>query len=303
MIKPIKPLSTIAFRNASSQPNTDQVNHRGYKPKDVEQNALAGPEAQLALPSKINILGVNVSILTFADFLQQIAFSIRSQQKRMFLHVNVHGLNVCRHNKWLPDFLNQAPIVFSDGFGVILGARLLGHDIPERMTGADWIWDLADFAQQNEFSIFCLGTKEEIIEKAAAALQDAYPTLKLVGTHHGYFDKRPDSAECQQVIEHINRVQPDILLIGFGWPLQEQWLRDNWAQVDAKVAITGGAMFDYVAGDLTRAPLWLRKINMEWLGRLLIEPRRLATRYLVGNPLFLWRIGCEMIRQRIRGRD
>jgi N-acetylglucosaminyldiphosphoundecaprenol N-acetyl-beta-D-mannosaminyltransferase len=129
-----------------------------------------------------------------------------------------------------------------------------------------------------------------VADKAAANLKARFPDLRIVSTHHDYFDKTPGSAENEAVIEQINAVKPNILIVGFGMPLQERWLMENWDHIDANVALTGGAVFDYVSGELQRAPRWMTDNGLEWLGRLLIEPRRLWKRYLIGNPLFIWRV-------------
>jgi len=172
----------------------------------------------------------------------------------------------------------------------MLGAKLLGHHIPERITYADWLWQLAAFAEPRQISFYFLGGRPGIAEKAAQQLQLRYPNLQIVGFQHGYFDKGEDSVENQAVIQAINQAKPDILLVGFGMPLQEQWLQENWERIDAKIALTGGAVFDYISGELRRAPRWMTDYGFEWLGRLLIEPRRLWQRYVVGNPVFLWRV-------------
>jgi N-acetylglucosaminyldiphosphoundecaprenol N-acetyl-beta-D-mannosaminyltransferase len=129
-----------------------------------------------------------------------------------------------------------------------------------------------------------------VAEKAAARLQGRFGSLRIAGTHHGYFNKGIDHPENLTVVEHINRVRPDILILGFGMPLQERWLLENWDRLDARTALAGGAAFDFIYGDLKRAPGWMNNHGMEWLGRFLIEPRRLWHRYLIGNPLFLWRV-------------
>ena len=301
----IKPRERPISKNIAQQPSAllqDAVDvekpsngHSGEKA--LHRRYITPACVDLACPKRVDVLGVQVSVLTVSELHQQIASTIHQQQKRLMLHVNVHGINLCHKFKWLRTFLNHAPIVFCDGSGVMLGARLLGHHIPERITYADWAWQLAKFAEENEFSIFCLGAKAEIIEKAVAQLQAAHPSLNLT-SHHGYFNKEVGSAENQQVIDLINKAQPDILLVGFGMPIQERWLRDNWNDIDASVGLTGGAVFDYVSGDLKRAPSWILKINMEWLGRWIIEPRRLAGRYLLGNPLFMWRIFKELLIRR-----
>jgi N-acetylglucosaminyldiphosphoundecaprenol N-acetyl-beta-D-mannosaminyltransferase len=208
----------------------------------------------------------------------------------MVLSGNVHSFNLAYRQSWLRAFFNQADVVRLDGAGVRLGAWILGHQTPNRMTWADFAWDLAEFAAPRGFTFFFLGARPGVADKAAANLKARYPDLCIVGTHHGYFDKTPGSAENEAVIEQINAVKPNILIVGFGMPLQERWLMENWDRIDANVALTGGAVFDYVSGELQRAPRWMTENGLEWLGRLLIEPRRLWNRYLIGNPLFLWRV-------------
>lgn len=186
--------------------------------------------------------------------------------------------------------MNQSEIDFCDGSGVILAARLLGFRIPERITYADWMWRLADYASQNQFSLFFVGGKAGVADKAAEVLRSRFPDLRIVGTQQGYFHKAAGDPENESVLEQINLTKPNIVVVGFGMPLQEKWLAENWARIDANIALTGGAVFDYVSGDLHRAPAWMTRYGLEWLGRLIIEPRRLWRRYLIGNPLFLWRV-------------
>lgn len=138
--------------------------------------------------------------------------------------------------------------------------------------------------------MFFLGSKPGIAEKAAQRLQERHPNLVIAGTHHGYFDKTPGSLENEAIIQQINAARPNILIVAFGMPLQEKWLMENWERIDANIALTGGAVFDYISGELARAPRWMTDNGLEWLGRLLIEPGRLWKRYVIGNPLFLWRI-------------
>lgn len=242
-----------------------------------------------------NILGVRVSPITADEIHAYIDASIKEDRKSLILHANIKGLNLAHENTWFRDFLNSANIVFCDGAGVIVGAKILGYNIPERITYADWTWQLSRYAEVRGFSFFFLGANPGVGNKAADCLKARYPNLKVVGTYHGYFDKRANSLENKAVIERINQTKPDILIVGFGMPTQERWLIDNWDDIDAKIALTGGAVFDYVSGNLRRAPTWMTDNGLEWLGRLLIEPSRLWRRYLVGNPVFIWRV----FRQRL----
>ena len=158
------------------------------------------------------------------------------------------------------------------------------------MTWADFGWDLAAFAAKQSFRLFFCRAKPAVAELAAEKLKERHPQLNIVGIQHGYFDKTPGSLENQAVIQKINASQPDILIVGFGMPAQERWLKENIDQIEATVIMTGGAVFDYISGTLDRGPRLLTENGFEWLARLLIEPRRLWKRYLLGNPLFLWRV-------------
>ncbi|HEY6751918.1 MAG TPA: WecB/TagA/CpsF family glycosyltransferase [Rubrobacteraceae bacterium] len=246
---------------------------------------------------RVNILGVNVEPLSVAELHARILGIVREGGHALILHVNVYGLNLCYQDSELRSFFNAASVVFCDGAGVVLGARILGQHLPQRITYADWAWQLMDFAERETLSLFYLGARPGVARKAAARLKGRYPNLKIAGIHHGYFDGTIGGPENEAVLREINATRPDILLVGFGMPLQERWLMRNWDWIDARVALTGGAVFDYVSGELKRGPRILTDNGFEWLARLLIEPKRLWRRYLIGNPLFLLRV----LKQRLTG--
>ena len=243
------------------------------------------------------ILGIQVDQLTVAQLHMHIANAIEYAKKTLILHINVHALNLAYENIWMYDFLNSARVVFCDGAGVVLGAKILGYHLSERITYADWTWQLAEFAEPYGFTFFFLGGKPGIADRAAAKLKERYPNLKVVGTHHGYFNKTRGSAENEAIIIQINALKPNILIVGFGMPLQEKWLMENWDRIDANIALTGGAVFDYISGELRRGPKWMTDNGFEWLARLIIEPKRLWRRYLIGNPLFLYRVLKQRLSQ------
>ena len=236
------------------------------------------------------VIGTQISLCNKEFILQRINWSCDGDHRLTILSGNVHSFNLAYENPWLRDFFNRADIVRLDGAGVRLGAKLLGIDTPPRMTWADFAWDLAQSCAQNQYKLFFLGANPGIAEQAAQKLQSQYPDLQFAGIHHGYFDKEKGSAENTAVINLINQSQPHILIIGFGMPLQEKWLSQNIDDVRVPVIMTGGAVFDYISGELQRAPKWMTDYGLEWFGRLLIEPHRLWHRYLIGNPKFLWRV-------------
>lgn len=248
---------------------------------------------------RIDVLGVGVDPLTVEELHAEIGHCIRSEEKALVLNANVHCLNLAYEDRKLRDLLNDAEIVFCDGSGVMLAARILGRRIPERITYADWMWQLAAYAASEDLSLYFLGARPGVAQKAAEELKKRHPNLRMVGVHHGYFDQTPGSAENKAILEEIDAASPDILVLGFGMPLQERWLMQNKGRINANVSLTGGAVFDYVSGELRRGPRILTDNGFEWLARLLIEPGRLWRRYMVGNPVFLLRV----LRQRMKWRD
>jgi N-acetylglucosaminyldiphosphoundecaprenol N-acetyl-beta-D-mannosaminyltransferase len=244
---------------------------------------------------RVNVLGVGVDPLTVEDLNAEIARLVRMRRRGLVLNVNAHCLNLCYEDAALRAFFNGAQVVFCDGAGVMLAARVLGGRIPARITYADWAWRLAAFAAAEGFSLFFLGARPGVAQAAAERLKERHPNLKIAGCRHGYFDHSAGSPHSEAVVEEINAAAADILLVGLGMPLQERWLMENRHRLDVGAALTGGAVFYYVSGRLDRGPRLLTRNGFEWLARLLVEPRRLWRRYLVGNPLFLLRV----LRQRL----
>ena len=244
---------------------------------------------EVALPF-VDVLGVRVHTLSLEDVIGHILRTVDEGNRAIVAYANVHAINLAFGHAEFRGFLNSADVVFCDGQGLRLGARLAGLRIPNRFTPPDWIHQLASECAKRGFSIYLLGARPGVATQAARRLERDVPGLRICGTHHGYFDKAPGHVENEQVIEAINAARPSILVVGFGMPLQELWLNRNWRRLNANVALPAGALLDYLAGGVPRAPRWLTDRGFEWLARLLIEPRRLWSRYLIGNPLFLGRV-------------
>ena len=239
---------------------------------------------------RVDVLGVGVDPLTVEGLHAEIGRLVRGGRGGLVLNANAHCLNLCYEDPALRRFFDAADVVFCDGAGVMLAARLLGRRIPERITYADWAWRLASFAAAEGFSLFFLGARPGVAETAARRLKERHPGLRISGVRHGYFDHAAGSPQNEAVVREINAAAPDILLVGLGMPLQEYWLMENHHRLDVGAALTGGAVFDYVSGRLDRGPRVLTDNGFEWLARLFVEPRRLWRRYLIGNPLFVWRV-------------
>ncbi len=242
------------------------------------------------------ILGIQLHNVNAKDIHSYIKETINREAKAVILNLNIHGCNLAVSDPQLKEIYNQAHLVFCDGDGVRWGARILGLTVPPKVTYDRWMWQLGSFCIENDYSLFFLGGEPGISEKAALRMKEKFPELRIVGTHHGYFEK--DGVENSQVIKNINRLKPDILIVGFGMPLQEKWLENNWEAINSHIFLTAGAAFDYVSGKARRTPQWLIEANLEWLFRFLQEPKRLFRRYMIGNPLFFYRILTDKFTKR-----
>lgn len=261
----------------------------------------------LATTPAIDLLDVRIHTLGVAELVSGIRHTIQTNQKRLISYANVHAINMAHEDTRFMHFLNrEADIVFCDGFGVKWGATLLGLKLPHRFTPPDWIPQLCELCVRNNFSMYFIGSRAGVTQKAAdlliartAAAFPDLPRLRIVGTANGYFDKTPGHPENEAVIADINAAKPDILMVGFGMPMQEYWLADNWHKFNIHIALTGGAIFDYISGEMQRPPKWMTDNGLEWLGRLIAEPRRMWKRYLIGNPQFLSRVIGRRLRRSI----
>jgi N-acetylglucosaminyldiphosphoundecaprenol N-acetyl-beta-D-mannosaminyltransferase len=247
---------------------------------------------------EVPILGVPVQALTAGELNAWIGGRIENGERALVLNVNAHAFNLAHRDVRLRRLLiTRADLVFADGAGVVLAARMIGMRIPGRITYADWIWSLAAVAEDRGYSMFFLGARPGIADRAADRLRDRHPSLRIVGVQNGYFNRSRRSAENEDVVARINATNPDILIVGFGMPHQEFWLEDNWDLLNARIGLTGGAVFDYASGELRRGPAILVDNGLESVARLLVEPRRLFRRYVVGNPAFLSRVAVQRGRQ------
>jgi N-acetylglucosaminyldiphosphoundecaprenol N-acetyl-beta-D-mannosaminyltransferase len=220
--------------------------------------------------------------------------TIAGGRRATVLYANVYGVNLAQSDRDLRGAYRSADLVFCDGQGVRLGARLLGCHLPERYTPPDWIEQFAARCAERGYRIFLLGTEQVIVERAAERLRVRFPGLE-VAAHHGFFDL--DGAENAAVLERIAAFAPHVVLVGMGMPRQERWIARNAPALEANVTMSVGALFDYLAERVARGPRWLTDNGFEWVCRLWYEPRRLWRRYLLGNPRFLWLIARQRLRR------
>jgi exopolysaccharide biosynthesis WecB/TagA/CpsF family protein len=199
--------------------------------------------------------------------------------------VNADCINQLANNTEYQEILDDFDHLYADGVGMRIAAKMQGHHFVDNVNGTDLFPLLAGELELRGKRIFLLGGKPGIAEKVADYLQKNFPALEVAGEHHGYFDKD----QLPAVLKQINQSRADIVLVAMGAPRQEHWINNNSSFLDAKLLIGVGGLFDIYSGTVSRAPLWLRKLSLEWVWRLMMQPADKAKRYLVGNPIFLIR--------------
>ncbi len=204
---------------------------------------------------------------------------------RLGFFVNVNSVNLSISNNQFFQQLSKANALFVDGSGMRLAAKKAGFHLKGNNNGTDMLPHLCKRCTENNQSLYLFGALPGIADKAASKLMTQFPGLNIAGTAHGYNKDNNDEA----IIAKINNSGCDVLLVAMGSPLQEQWLLKYRDQLKCKTALAVGGLFDFYSGSISRSPMWLREMGMEWVWRLIQEPRNKFKRYVIGTPLFLYR--------------
>jgi N-acetylglucosaminyldiphosphoundecaprenol N-acetyl-beta-D-mannosaminyltransferase len=249
----------------------------------------------MSASSKVRIGKVRVNRMSLTDMLRTVTTAIDARIPTTVFYANSYAITLADEDPSFAAAMSKADAIFCDGYGVWVASRLLGEPVPQRFAWPDWIADLGGACRAKGASMFFLGARDGVAAEAARKLVAAVPGLR-VHSHHGHFDK--DDQSSREVIEKVNRSGALVLLVGFGMPLQETWITRYRADLKPLVVFSVGALFDYAAGNVVRGPRWLTGHGFEWLTRLLIEPRRLWRRYLLGLPEFGILVGRQWIAER-----
>lgn len=240
---------------------------------------------------RIRFLNGQFDPLTLPQTVDAVFRLLSAGQRGWLCTVNVAILMLMRADVRLQNFVDRAALVVADGQPLVWCAHWLGQPLPERVTGVDLLNALCERAARDGRRVYLLGATEEIIVKLAQRLRKRWANLH-VEYADGYFSK--DQAPMRA--DHIRASGADILFVGMGVPRQEHFLEEQWDRLGVGMAIGVGGSFDVLAGLRARAPIWVQKIGMEWLFRLIQEPRRLFMRYLVTNSQFIWLVLCALVK-------
>ena len=208
---------------------------------------------------------------------------IASQKPHYIAVVNAAKLVKMRHDEELRQSILAADIVGADGVPVVWASRWLGLPLPGRVNGTDLMMDLLEKGNQHGYRIFFFGAQAEVLDQVLDVVRTQYPGVKIAGARHGYFTQD----EEWDIVRQIQSSQADILFIAFGTPMKELWIKKYLQAMEVPVVHGVGGSFDVLAGIIPRAPVWMQNGGLEWLFRLLQEPRRMWRRYLYTNTQFV----------------
>ena len=231
----------------------------------------------------INILGVNIDRITAKSAAERAVEMVKSDGTKVIYTPNPEIVMAAYEDSAFAEVLNRADMCVPDGIGVVYGAKIQGTPLPERVAGFDLSCTLMSEMAKFGGSVFLFGSKPGVAETAAERLTAKYDGLKIAGTCDGYFS---DNA-VPEIIEKINASGADLLLVCLGAPKQEKWMAAHQGKIDG-LMLGVGAGFDYYAENIKRAPMWMQKHNLEWVYRLVQDPKRLFKRYWSTNTKFIW---------------
>ncbi|WP_322614084.1 WecB/TagA/CpsF family glycosyltransferase [Pseudomonas sp. BIC9C] len=238
------------------------------------------------------IFGMKANSISMSESVSYIKNRIKGKKFTQHCVINVAKVVNAQSDLELRESVNSCHIVNIDGMGVVLGARFLGHSVPERVAGVDLFHELLEMSAANQFSVFLLGAKDDVVSTAASKVKALYPGLKVAGYHHGYF--WDDEAA---LVEKVRASGAQLLFVAITSPMKENFINRWRDQLGVTFVMGVGGTFDVVAGKVKRAPQWMQNYGLEWLYRVIQEPGRMWKRYLTTNSKFAWLLIKEKLKR------
>ena len=239
--------------------------------------------------AQVELLGVRVDNVTTQETLDLLESFVAEGRPRQIVTLNPEFVMEAQHNAPFRVVLGGASLALPDGYGLLWAARILGQRLRERVAGSDLLPMIAGLSARHGHRLFLLGAMPGVAERAAAVLRRDYPGVSIVGTMAG----SPDPEDEEGIVTAVIDARADVLFVAYGAPRQDLWIHRNLDRLGVPVCMGVGGAFDYVAGVIPRAPLWLRESGLEWLYRLMRQPWR--WRRMLNLPRF----ACRVILQRL----
>lgn len=232
---------------------------------------------------KQRFLNTYVNNLSMKDCLEAIDSLVSQDKKSYIVAVNVDVIVKIEDDPYLKKIIDNAELVLVDGKPLQWIAKYQGNPIKEKISGSDLVPLLLKQASDKGQSVFIIGGKDGIAQKAKSNIEKSNPKIKIVGTYAPPLGFEKDQKELDKINVMISDCHPDILIACFGCPKQEKWIYENYLKYEAKLSVCAGATVDFLAGNVKRAPKWISNIGFEWFYRFLQEPKRLFRRYFVDD--------------------
>jgi len=233
---------------------------------------------------KTSIFGVPFSNMTMQDTVAYLVSQIDKGNQQHVITANPIMVMAALENKNMMRVMKQANLIVADGAGVIWASQQANEPIVERVAGIELMHELMSLGEKRHWKVYLLGTDNDTIASAADILQLRYPQIRIVGYRDGFFNAEQD----EQVIAEINKLSPDLLFVARGAHNQEPWIAQHRQKLNAKLIMGVGGSFDVISGKLKRAPKWMQKAKLEWLFRLIQEPKRLPR--MLDLPKFMLKV-------------
>lgn len=243
---------------------------------------------------RIRILGIPVDRVTAEEAAERCKKLLDGTSCSFIVTPNPEIVFNASKDAELGKIIEEADMVIPDGIGLVYASRIIGKPLRERVTGIDFLEKMLRYLQETGKSVFLLGSRPGVAEKASEKMKEKYPGLIVAGTHHGYF--KPEEEE--KILEAINAAKPDFLCVALGSPKQDKFIHRYKGRLSAKAAIGVGGSLDVWAGELKRAPEFYRKYGLEWLYRLIQEPHRYKRMSVL--PVFMIKVIANQIFKRSR---
>ncbi len=247
------------------------------KIKEVNQEKILGTN------KRIKILNTTIDVLNVKDTINLVEKYVITKTPLHLMGVNADKINEVNQNELMKKIVNGCGIINADGASIILASKYLNKPLPERVAGIDLMQDLVRLSEQKGYSIYLLGAKQEVVENTRDVLKEKYPGLNIKGIHNGYFKEESWSI----ISEELKKLQPDFVFVGITSPTKEYLIEFLQNDGNKCVFMGVGGSFDVISGNIPRAPKWMQNMNLEWLFRMLKEPKRLFKRYFFGNIKFI----------------
>ena len=232
---------------------------------------------------KQKLLNTYVNNLSMNETIEEIERMIHQKDKKYIVAINVDVVMKIEEDSYLKQITDNADMVLVDGKPLIWISKLHKNPVKAKISGSDLVPLLCATSAKKGYSIFIIGGKDGIAQKAKLRLEEQYPDIKIVGTYAPPFGFEHDKNELNKINQMISEKNPDLLIVCFGCPKQEKWIYENYEKYDAKISICAGATVDFLAGNVNRAPRWMSEHGLEWFYRYLQEPKRMFKRYFIDD--------------------